>query len=132
MDLEHWGTDTSGTPGNEDGYHMAAMPAPDSPPLAVQLSSTPILSVRLPPSVPSFDKHCTPSRAPVANLGQYAHLSYDQMRERRKQRGYIRKDSKAEMKTHLAVVGAEESMILIPRRQFWAKGGNRPWAWLSI
>ena len=66
-------------------------------------------SFQLPPLVPFIDEHCTPSQAPVVDLWQNAHPSYDQIRERRNYRRYSRNNSKAVSITRVAAMNAEAS-----------------------
>ena len=87
-------------PGREDtfeaGEHQpttlgSSTQAPDSPPPSIQISSSPS----------SLDQYCAPSQAPTMNSGCLDRLSYDQLRELRKNHGRHRKDSKAALKSRL-------------------------------
>ena len=52
----------------------------------------------------SFDRKCAPSRAPTTDTADYYQLSYGQLHESRKQRGYHGKDTKAVLRTSLAAM----------------------------
>ena len=57
---------------------------------------------------PSFDKQRAPSQAPERVSGNYDYLSYDQVRDLCKARGYHKKDAKAVLKTRLEAMDAVE------------------------
>ena len=94
------------------------VPVPAFPSLFVQLPSSHSLPLRLPPVQPSVDRRCTPARAPPVANGGYDHVSCDQVRELRKQRGYAGGDSKAALKTRLASVDEVE------RKRNLSEGGD--------
>ena len=80
-----------------------------SPSLSVQVPTPPPLSVlpppplslllRLPSQGSSFDKHCTQMDAPGGAEGDYDALAHDKSHRLRRQRGYVRKGSRAALKT---------------------------------
>ena len=90
---------------SSDSPRAIPVPGPLLP--SVQLPSSPYLSVQLLTPAPSFDEHCTPFQAPVADLGRYGHLAYGQIRVERRQRGYSRKASEAVSRTRLAAMDAD-------------------------
>ena len=55
---------------------------------------------------PSRDKQCAPSQAPECVSINYDHLSYEQIHDLRKARGYHKKDAKAALKTRSEAMGA--------------------------
>ena len=81
------------------------LPAPDSPSLSARAPSSRSLSVQLPLINSSFDGKCAPSRPPPVSRGSYGHLSYYQLHEVCKRKGYSRKDSNAALKIRLAPMG---------------------------
>ena len=56
----------------------------------------------------SFDRKCAPSRAPRCASTDYDQISYDQLHELCKQRGYHKEDAKAVIKTRQEATGAAE------------------------
>ena len=76
------------------------IPVPDSPQPFVQLPPEPqVGDTGKPPA--SFDRNCAPYQAPIGANVNYDPLSYGQLRELRKRRGYYKKDTKAVLKTRL-------------------------------
>ena len=96
---------TTLTQGTSD-VHVGGFSSPS--PRAVPIPESPAVSVQLPPPVPSFDKNCTPSRAPVVNHGKYDYLSYDRAREQRKKGKDSGENSRGVLNTLLAAMIAEE------------------------
>ena len=62
-----------------------------------------------PAPVSSFDKTCTPPRAPVVDHGRFNRLSYARSHELRKRRGCNRGDSEKVPETRLASTGEGEN-----------------------
>ena len=108
VEKESW-TWSTGTPRCDDRYHPAAIPAPDSPTVSVDLPSSPRSPGRRPEWESSSDKECEPFRAPVAGRAQYDQLTWDQLHQQRSQRGFRRKESKEVVKTRLASTDAAEA-----------------------
>ena len=76
------------------------IPAPESPRNGDD-QETP-----LPPNITddpsaSFDSKCVPSQAPILEGSQYDHLTYDELHNLCKSRGYCKKDAKTALKTRL-------------------------------
>ena len=110
-----------------------AVPVPGSPPLSVQLSFSPPRSTQLSLHVSPFDGNCVPSQVPPVDRGRYANLSYDQVHELCRRRGYGRGDSKEVSNTRLASMDAEERKRTSTRDGFvetlvavTGKGGRAP------
>ena len=102
---ESGGRSTEG-PGEPSATSPRLIPAPGSPPHATQPSPEMALGATG-HSSESFNCKCAPSQAPRCESANYDHLSYDQLREPRKQRGYHKKDAKAALRTRL---GAKDSV----------------------
>ena len=81
------------------------IPAPDSPPHSAT-DSPEMASNYSGHTSESFNRNCTPSRAPRYGSAKYDNLSCDQLRELRKQRGYHRQDAEAVLKTRLETLDA--------------------------
>ena len=75
------------------------IPAPDSPPLSVQLPTQQPSKMNLHPLESSSDRFCEPSQAPQAGWAQYEKSTWGQLRDQCSQRGYQEKESKAASKT---------------------------------
>ena len=92
---------------DQHGASPRLMPIPESP--------TNSESPAFPPATEdpgqtsnSFDQQCAPSHALECVNGNYDNLSYDQIRNLCKDRGYHKKDAKAALKTRLEAVDAVE------------------------
>ena len=66
----------------------------------------------------SFDKQCAPSQAPTMEGSQYDHLTYDELHNLCKSRGYCKKDAKTVLKTRL------EALDTVERNSPQAQSGN--------
>ena len=76
------------------------IPAPESPRHVEDLELSPLQNDVNDPSA-SFDKKCAPSQAPIMEGSQYDHLTYDELHNLCKSRGYCKKDAKTALKTRL-------------------------------
>ena len=102
---------STGSPNQETGKENGsepsspapvAIPAPSFFSLAIQLPSSPSVSVELPLASSSFDEDCSQLHEPEVTQGDYGQLTCDGPHELRWGRGYDRNDSEAVLKTCLA------------------------------
>ena len=105
----------TGIPGDNSRISPAAIPAPASNSLSVQVPSPPSPSVQLPEPASSFDRSCAQYQAPVINRASYEELTWDQLHGQCTHRGYPRKGAKDVLATRLASVYAAEGKS-IPMR----------------
>ena len=101
----------SGTaaPKSEATFPPAAIPAPDSPTLSVQLPSSPRSPVRRPELASPLGRKCEPSQAPAVGRAQYDQMTWDQLHEQCCQSAFRRKESEGVLETRLASVDAAEA-----------------------
>ena len=64
------------------------------------------------PVIPSIDKRRAPSQAPEGARGNFENLSYDQIHNLCKERGYHKKDAEAVSKTRLEATDAVERRLI--------------------
>ena len=81
------------------------IPVPQSPQLSAQLLPEPAVGKKEPASS-SFDRNCASSQDPVADIANYDRLSYSQLREICRQRGYHKQDTEAALRPRLVAMDA--------------------------
>ena len=86
-----------------------AIPGPSSASFPIQVPPSHPLSVQVPPVGPPFDENSPQKTAPGRwDRGEYNRLTYDELRQLRRQRAYARKGSKAEFRARLSSTDAVE------------------------
>ena len=91
---------STGTPERGSGPRPEMIPIPETPTLSAQLPSPRATLDRRQHPESFFDKTSSPTHAPRADRAQYDELTWGQLRDQRSQRGYMKKESKAFLKTH--------------------------------